>query len=527
MATIVEALTIAIQHQQAGRLDQAEDIYRQILVFDPNQIDALHLLGLLSHQMGKSDEGIALIQRAISRNGNVAALHSNLGNVFKEQKKLAEAIACHRRALELKPDFAEAHNNLGNALKEQGGLTDAIACYRQAVRFNPNYAEAYRNLGNALKDQGDLDEAVTCNQRSLELNPNFAEAHVNLGNALKEQGKFGEAIDAYRRALTLKPDYALAHWNLSVVALLVGDWELGWQEYEWRFKVKDFPSRKFHQPAWNGQPLNGKTILLYSEQGLGDTLQFVRYAPLVKQFGGTVILQCHKALFHLLQNVPGVDNLITEADETPAFDMHAALMSLPGIFKTNIDTIPATVPYLSASEPLVEKWKSRLSAYKGFKIGINWQGSVTFRGDRFRSIPLQNFAPLSQVPNVHLISLQKGVGATQLADVQDLFPVVDFADELDQHSGPFMDTAAVIKNLDLVVTSDTSIAHLAGALSVPTWVVLPPVPDWRWLLNRADNPWYPTIKLFRRTSQDWSLVFLEIEQALRAMVAKDAPVSHL
>jgi tetratricopeptide (TPR) repeat protein len=517
MATIVEALTIAVQHQQAGSLDQAENIYRQILAFDPNQIDALHFLGLLSHQSGKSAEGIELIQRAISLNGNVAALHSNLGNVFKEQNRLAEAVACHRRAVELKPDFAEAHNNLGNALKEQGNVTDAIASYRTSVHLKPNYAEAFRNLGNALKDQGDFAEAVACNERAVELNPNFAEAHVNLGNALKEQGKFDEAIAAYRKALELKPDYALGHWNLSVVALLLGDWQLGWQEYEWRFQVKDFPNRIFSKPAWDGQPVHGKTILLYSEQGLGDTIQFVRYAPLVKQLGGNVILQCHKALFQLLQGLPGVDHLITDTDEPPTYDTHAAILSLPGIFKTTNETIPAPVPYLSASSPLIEKWKTRLAAYDGFKIGINWQGSVTFRGDRFRSIPLRNFTPLSQVPNVHLISLQKGVGTKQLTEVRNLFPVIDLADELDQDSGPFMDTAAVMKNLDLVVTSDTSIAHLAGALGVPTWVALPAVPDWRWQLSRPDNPWYPTLRLFRKSTETWKPVFQEMEQALRQM----------
>jgi tetratricopeptide (TPR) repeat protein len=515
MATISEALAIAIQHHNAGRLSAAEQIYRQILAVEPNHADALHLLGVVAHQVGEHEIAVQCIQRAIALNAAEAPFHNNLGTALRALRRNAEAVACCRRAVELNPNYVDAHYNLGNGLKGQGKLDEAIACYRRALELRPDYAEAYNNLGTALNDQGKLDEAAACYHRALELKPNYAEAHNNLGLALHDQGKLDEAVACYGRAIELNPDYADPHLGRALARLLVGDWQRGWPEYQWRWQTKDSTPRHFPQPPWNGESLAAKTILLHAEQGLGDTIQFIRYAPIVKRHGAAVIVECQKPLVGLLEGCAGVDRLVGQGDDLPAFDVHAPLLSVPGILKTSLVDIPVGIPYLFAKPALVEFWRKRLAELDGFKVGIAWQGSPAYRGDRFRSIPLRCFAALAQIPGVRLISLQKGAGVEQLAEVCDLFAVTDLSAELDERSGPFMDTAAVMKSLDLVITSDTASAHLAGALGAAVWVALPLAPDWRWLLDRCDSPWYPTMRLFRQTKLgDWQGVFQEIAKAL-------------
>jgi tetratricopeptide (TPR) repeat protein len=521
--TISEALAFALRYHQAGRLQEAEQIYRQILAVEPNQAQAWHRLGVVAQQVGRHELALEYIARALTLRPDYAEAQSDLGNSFKEQLRLDASIACYRRALELNPGLVEARYNLGNVLQQQGQLDEAIVQYREALSHRPNYAEAYNNLGNALFEQRKLDEAVACYRRALELKPDFAEAHVNLGNALKCQGKLDEAFAYYGRAVELRADYADAHLCQSYVMLLRGDFERGWPEHEWRWKTIYQPAREFPQPLWDGTSLHGQMILLHAEQGLGDTVQFVRYVPLVKERGARVILACQTPLIGLLASCPGVDCLVGEGVIQASFDVHAPLLSLPRIFKTTVDTIPANVPYLKADAALVAQWREKLTAINGLRIGINWQGRGG-RGDyRQRDIPLECFASLAQVPGVRLISLQKGprVGAAdqgvatfELAG-EGQPGILDLGD-IDQTRGAFMDTAAIMMNLDLVITSDTSTPHLAGALGVPVWVALPFAPDWRWLLDRSDSPWYPTMRLFRQKSPgDWKSVFEEIEAALR------------
>jgi Flp pilus assembly protein TadD len=461
------------------------------------------------------DEAIACFRRALQLKPDYAEAHSNLGTVLKDQGKLDEAVACFRRALELKPDFAGAHGNLGNALREQGKLDEAVACCCRALALQPDLAEVHSNLGIVFKDQGKLDEALACYRRAMELKPDYADAHNNLGGVFQHQGKLHEAIACFRRALELQPDFADAHWNHALMCLLHGNFAEGWPEYEWRARLKDARPRSFPQMVWDGQPLQGKTILLHAEQGLGDTIHFIRYAPLVGQYQARVVVECQKPLLQLLAGCPGIDRLIGQGEELPEFDVHARLMSLPLICKTTMENIPASIPYICAAPALVAQWRERLDKIDGFKVGICWQGNPQFRGDRYRSFPLRHFADLARIPGVCLISLQKGAGREQLAEVREDLPVVDWADELDEAAGPFMDTAAIMKNLDLVITSDTVIAHLAGAMGVPVWVVLPLVPDWRWLLERSDSPWYPSMRLFRQKRlEDWAGVFAEVQTAL-------------
>jgi len=473
--------------------------------------------------------------------------HYNLGVALVNQGRLEEAIAHYRQALHFDRDKVEAYNNLANVLQQTGRMDEAVGCYQQALRCRPDCAEAYTNLGTALTVLGRMDEAVACYGNALRIQPTCAEIHNNLGLALVEQGKLDDALASFDQALRLKPSFEEPRWNRSLLWLLQGDFAKGWPEYEYRWTQPSIPRRCFAQPLWDGSPLNGNTILLHAEQGLGDTLHFIRYVPLVRERGGNVIVECQPALLRLLAE--GLSrkrqsaHLVGRGSPLPVFDVQAPLLSLPPIFNTSLDTIPANVPYLHADAELVEHWrqelrkspKSEVRSPKSnaplptsdighrtsdFLVGIAWQGSPTYRYDRQRSIALGHFARLAKVEGVHLISLQKGPGAEQLRSQAVQFPVVDLGNRLDETPGAFMDTAAVMKNLDLVICSDSAVAHVAGAMGVAVWVGLPLVPDWRWLLRREDSPWYPTMRLFRQRRCDrWDDVFERVTEELKAVVS--------
>jgi hypothetical protein len=400
----------------------------------------------------------------------------------------------------------------------QSKLDEAMACFQHAVHLQPDYALAHNNLGIIQRERGDLDEAVRSFQKAVEITPNCAKAHSNLAVALRDRGELDRAERCFAKVLEIDPKDAEAHMNLGFFLLRRGDFETGWAHYEWRWRTKQFRPRHFAAPQWDGRLLEGRSLLLYAEQGLGDTIQFVRYAPLVQQRGCRVILECQPPLRALLSRCIGIDHLVAKDEDLPPFDCHCPLLSLPGLLGTHAGNIPAAVPYLFARDDLVRHWRDQLSDCTGFKVGICWQGSPTLEGDRRRSFRLAQFAALTGVSEVHLISLQKGVGMEQLAAVS--FPVMALGADLDGVNGAFMDTAAVMKNLDLVVTPDTAVAHLAGALGVSVWVALPKVPHWPWLLDREDSPWYPTMRLFRQEKAgDWETVFHHIERALRERLA--------
>jgi hypothetical protein len=426
-----------------------------------------------------------------------------------------EAAASYRQALRLQPDYAEAHNNLGVALKRQARLDEAAACFRRALRHKPD-AEVLNNLGDTLREQGKPAKAVASLRQAVRLQPNHATARNNLGVALEKQGRLEEALACYQKALYLQPDYAQAHLNRSLLWLMAGRYEQGWPEYEWRWRLPGYALSPCALPRWDGSPLGGRTILLRAEQGLGDTLQFVRYAALLKRQGATVLLECQGPLRTLLAGCPGIDRLVARGESPPA-DVQAPLLSLPALLGTTLASVPAPVPYLYADPGLVAHWAEQLRVMRGFKIGIAWQGSKAYLDDRGRSIPLAEFAPLAQERGVRLISLQKGLGAEQLRQVAGQFPVLDLGSRLDE-AGAFLDTAAALKSLDLVVACDTALGHLAGALAVPVWLALPYVPDWRWLLRRDDSPWYPTVRLFRQHRLgDWQGVFERMAAEVRGL----------
>jgi hypothetical protein len=398
-----------------------------------------------------------------------------------QQKELTEAVARFQGALRLRPDIAQFHSNLGMALSEQGNLAEAEACYRQALRLKPDFAGAFSDLGAVLVDQLKLTEAVACYEEALRLNPGYAEVHMNLAYAL----------------------------------LLQGDFDRGWPEFEWRWKCRDSPPPSFREPLWNGSRRPGQRILLFAEQGLGDTLHFIRYAPLVQETGASLIVQCPRPLLRLLATCAGIDRLVFEGTDPPAHDIQASLVSLPRIFQTRLETIPAQIPYLSADPELCARWRERLSGVREFRVGIAWQGNPIHIHDRHRSVPLLAFAPLAGVPGVRLVSLQKSPGREQLSGQGERLGVLDLAD----HLGDFADTAALMSNLDLVITVDSAVAHAAGALGIPVWVALSRVPDWRWLIEREDSPWYPNMRLFRQTTRGhWAGVFERLTEALRQQV---------
>ena len=386
---------------------------------------------------------------------------------------------------------------------------------RRALELAPAHAGAWANLGSALQCLGRLDEALACCQRAVNCEPQSPEAHLNLGNAFLVMGKMPEAVAAFDHALRLRPGFPDAHLGRSLALLLAGDFERGWEEYEWRWQTEKVAKRYFEQPPWDGSPLDGRTILLHAEQGLGDTLQFIRYAPLVRQCGGQVIVECQKALVTLLSRSPGFDQLIGYGSALPHFDVHLPLMSLPRVFRTTLETVPNSVPYIFPDPDLVVRWRKQLSGLQGLKIGVAWQGRPDSIGGYRRAIPLKCFVPLAHVAGVHLISLQKGFGREQIDDLPDDFPIVNLGSPLDEN-GAFADTAAIMKVLDLVVTADTAIPHLAGALGVPVWLALSTGPAFHWLLARDDSPWYPTMRLFReREMGNFVEVFERMAEQLR------------
>lgn len=560
-------LLLAALCQAQGRLDEAIGHYQQAIELKPDDASTYNSLGICQAMRQNREAAAAGFRRAIELKPDFAHAHSNLGNVYKELGRLPQAVECYRHAVKLKPDFAEALNNLGNLLRELKNLDAAAACCREAVRLKPDFADAQNNLGAVLLEQGQRDEAEECFRRAIAARPYFAQSHNNLGNLLRESKRIDEAVynlreavrlqpnfaeahaglamallergsilsergdreaalAAYQQAIDLNPDAAEAHKNRSLVWLLQGKLAEGWAEYEWRWKCPELPERPFKQPLWDGSSLEGRTILLHAEQGLGDTIQFIRYAPLVRDRGGKVVVVCQAPLVDLLASCPGIERTVAQGDALPAFDVHAPLASLPRIFGTTLENVPTNIPYLAADERLVERWRQELAPQRGFKVGIAWQGSAKYRWDAKRSIRLEQFEPLARIPGVQLYSLQKGLGSEQVGRVASRFAIVDLGGRLDETTGPFLDTAAVMKNLDLVISSDTSIPHLAGALGVPVWLATPFVPDWRWLLDRDDSPWYPSMRLFRQpVGGDWESVFQRMAAELERLAACGAGVS--
>jgi tetratricopeptide (TPR) repeat protein len=526
-----------------GRHDESLHHYQRALQLMPEFAESHYNLANALHNRGFIDDAISHWQSALRLRGNYPEANYNLGNGLLVKGKVEEAIAHYQEALRQRPDYAEAHCNLGNALESQGKLEEAMPHWHQALKIEPGLAEAHNNLANALLRVGRRDEALQHSEVALRLNANFPAAWTTLGNIRQHLCQFEEALACYEKALRIDPRHGETHLNRALLWLLEAKWEKGWLEFEWRWETKGFTRYTFSQPLWDGSPLASRTLLVPGEQGLGDTLQFIRFVQWLRQRGKRVIAVCQPALWPLLAKSLGQKDLVAAGAPLPAFDVYAPLFSLPRILKTTDSTVPADIPYLTSgvrcpvsgvktipsshtglrtphSGPILDTGRRTPDAGRCLRIGISWQGSLTYGYDRQRSVPLTEFAAIADVAGVQLVSLQKGPGTEQLKALDDgAIQVLDLGSCLDEESGAFVDTAAVMQHLDLVISSDTAIAHLAGALGVPVWVVLPLVPDWRWLLHREDSRWYPSMRLFRQTQYcEWTDVFRRIVEELRSVV---------
>jgi len=501
--------------QELKRLEEAIDSYDRAIAIQPDFDQANFNRGKALKALGRLEEAIASYDQAIAIQPNYADADYNRGNALLELKRLDEAIASYDRVIAIHPGYAKAHNNRGNALEKLKRWDEAVASYDRAIALNPDYAEAYSNRGNALKQQNRFEQALASHARAIALNPHFAEAYSNRGNALKERHQWDEAIANYDRAIALKPDYAGAYWNKSLTLLLIGEFEQGFALYEWRWKCEPLllPTRNFIPPLWLGlEDIAGKTVLLHTEQGLGDCIQFCRYAQRVKDLGAHVVLEVPQALHGLFEGLAGVDTLIETGATLPAFDYHCPLLSLPLAFNTSLNAIPSPAPYLFSAAAKQQVWAQRLGNKNKPRVGLVWRGSTTHKNDMNRSLSLAEI--LEYLPsNCDYVSLQKEVGEVD-RDALAKSQLQHYGEELHD----FTDTAALCALMDVVISVDTSVAHLAGALGKDTWVLLPYLPDWRWLLDRNDSPWYASIQLYRQDAQrQWGPVLAEVGKDLRKL----------
>jgi hypothetical protein len=415
-------------------------------------------------------------------------------------KSFAGALADYDRAVAIQPDFAEAHGNRGNALREMGRHSEALDACNRAIALKPDYNEAYNNRGNALIELNRPADALADYDRALEAAPDNVYAWVNRGNALRYLDRAEEAIESFDRAIALAPDLAEAHWTKGLLCLSVGDFARGWAGYDWRWRRDgELQPRAFTQPQWRGETLIGRRILLHAEQGFGDSIQFIRYLPMVAEKGGKIILEIPDGLVPLVENATNIDSIYRRGDALPHFDVHCPLMSLPLAFGTTVDSIPAAVPYLQAPAGRAKIWRDRLADLGRPRVGLVWSGKPSHKNDHNRSIALPQLKPLLSVAGAQFVSLQREYRGNDVAALGQL-PIR----RIDGLLADFGDTAAVIGELDLVIAVDTAVAHLAGAMAKPLWLLVPHIQDWRWLHGRNDSPWYPTARLFRQPQiGDW------------------------
>jgi len=506
---------LAILLYQEGRLGEAEQACRQAIAKQPASAEAYANLAAVLLAQGRCAAAEAAAQAALARRADHAEAHNNLGNALERLERFEEAAASYRQAVAHKPDFALAHHNLGNVLERLRQWPEAEKSYRRAIELAPELAEAYNNLGVLLQQQGRWEEAVECYSQALRLRPDMAEAHNGLGVALQWGNRDAEALICYEKALALRPEFPEAHYNRATLWLRQGNFEQGWPEYEWRRRLSDVPWRRFPQPLWDGAPLAGRTILLHAEMGLGDTVQFARYVPLVAERGGRVVLECQPRLVPLMESLGGVAEVVPAGAPLPKFDIRLPLLSLPRVFGTTVASIPSQVPYLGAPAERIRFWRERIGAAPGLRVGLAWAGNPDSKTARKRFMPVANLAPLARSPSLRLFSLQRGPQAEELNSLPPGLKVTPLEEETDA----ITDTAAIILNLDLVISVDTMVAHLAGALGKPVWVLLAYSPEWRWMLGRRDSPWYPTARLFRQARLgDWNDVMARVVEALRDVV---------
>ncbi len=551
--SIREILTAADHAYKDGKFDQAITKYREALEISPGEPSCLVNLAVALRAAGRSDEAIECIEEAIERQPDNPDAHYNLGNAHRSAGRLEAAVTCYSRAIELKPDYMFAYSNLALALKDLKKFDEGVACLSNALRLFPDEPKLYANLGVVLWDGGKIDASIASYRRAValspddtshdagqvhhnlatalfrtgayeqaieherhavEMMPSFAESHAIMGQCHSSMGRTGDALECFEHAFRLQPDNLSARLGRARTLLLAGDLKQGFAEYEWRWSRPTAENRRFDQPEWDGTDLAGRRILLYAEQGLGDTIHAARYIPQVAATGGVVVVECPQTLVSLIASVDGADIVLPSGNPLPAFDCQAPLLSLPRIMGTTLDEIPDSIPYLhveNAGEP-----ETPATSPGARHVGIAWGGNPNHENDKNRSCDLRNFLPLTTLPGTRFYSLQVGPRSADI-EAHGCGPL--FTD-LSPRLRDFTDTARIVTRLDLVICVDTAVAHLAGALGTPVWLMLPFAPDWRWMLGRNDSPWYPTMILYRQPEPgDWDSVIVDIRQDLEKFCA--------
>ncbi len=525
-------LTQAVDFQNKGDNEKAKSLYQEVVKLQPGNFDCWHILGIFEYQNKNYEEALKLFRKVISINPRFAPVHSNMGLVLQDLKRYPEAIASYDKAIALDNQLFAAYNNRGNAFKDLGQLEQALKSYACALTYQPDYPEALYNLAEIYKALQLWDNSLTYYDRTIYAKVDYAEAHNNRGLMLQFLNRVDDALQSFNQTIAIWPDYAPAHSNKSLALLLKGNYKEGWEEHEWRWKMKEFTSaqRNFPQPQWTGQGLDeiehstdylrnnnliGKTILVHCEQGIGDTLQFCRYIPYLVETGAQVRFEVQASVFSLMRQIISPDSLIKQGDPIGSFDYHCPLISLPYALRNRLGDIPAKKSYLKANELKREKWSNKLGIKRKPRIGIVWSGNIHHHNDLFRSLPLQILLPYLNrfVQDFELVCLQNEFRVGEREFLMQIPGWIDSSQSIED----FEDTAALCELVDLVITVDTSVAHLSGAMGTPTWLMLPFAPDWRWLMDRTDSPWYPSFKLYRQNGiSDWKSVLDRISKDLNS-----------
>ena len=508
----------AFSLMNAGRLDAGLDDCEKAISLDPDLPEIHNIRGLIFDKLGKAKRAVNSFKIAVQLKPGSVQFQVNLAKSLNELNDYDQALTYCNQAIESRPNTPDAHFNRGIALQGLMRFEDAIKSYDRTIELAPKFSDAFCNRGICFHQLECIEKGFADFNKAIELNPGNVSAFSNRGLSHRHFGQFEAAEKDFQQALSIKPDDGSTLFNRALLYLLTGDFERGWAEYEWRW-VKSRRRHFSNGKVWNGEPLSGKIIFIYGEQGFGDFIQFVRYLPLLQKMGARVILECKTALARLMVNFEGYDRLQIRTDDTAGtvqerFDYHLPIMSLPKLFNTVLGTIPSQEPYLTADKSLSRIWQNRIKKGNALDVGIVWAGNPSHKGDRRRSVSLSRFTPLKKIKEVNLYSLQKDAHELWTDTAPETIFTFDFGKEISD----FADTAAIIENLDLIISVDTSVAHLAGALGKETWVLLPFSPDWRWLTNRDDSPWYPTLRLFRQPALgDWDSVFKTVTAELTAM----------